>query len=87
MDWDRSNLVKGSYSLQGNIVTAVFKKKPAPAEPLSRFRRKKDQNNNTGSTIAEQIFHAVRPLFFIYHKIGGGVAGGAFGDFKILCQL
>jgi len=58
MDWDRSNLVKGSYSLQGNIVTAVFKKKPAPAEPLSRFRRKKDQNNNTGSTIAEQIFHA-----------------------------
>jgi len=57
-DWDRSNLAKGSYSLQDNIMTAVFKKKAATAEPLSRFRRKKDQNNNTGSTVAEQIFYA-----------------------------
>ena len=67
-DWDRSNLAKGSYSLQDNIMTAVFKKKAATAEPLSRFRRKKDQNNNTGSTVAEQIFYAVRQSFLISYK-------------------
>lgn len=57
-DLDRCNLVKGSYSLHGNIIMAVFRKKAAAPEPLPRFRRKKNQNTNTGTTIAEYIFPA-----------------------------
>ena len=62
-DLDRCNLVKGSYSLHGNIIMAVFRKKAAAPEPLPRFRRKKNQNTNTGTTIAEYIFPAVRQSF------------------------
>jgi len=53
-------LVSGTYLLQGNTVTAVFKRKAmevASSVPNSRFKRKKDDNNNSGSTVVEHVFH------------------------------
>ena len=50
----------GTYLLQGNTVTAVFKRKAmevASSVPNSRFKRKKDDNNNSGSTVVEHVFH------------------------------
>ena len=56
-----SALMKGCFSLKGNTVLAVFKKqhKSVPVDIHPRFRRRRDPNNNDGSTIVEQVFELV----------------------------
>lgn len=51
---------RGFYTLHGNIVSCIFKRKRVPerAERIEniRHRRRNEEANNNGSTIAEQIF-------------------------------
>lgn len=51
------SLLHGYYTLQGNVVTAIFKRKAQPSQvPHYRRRRKEDVNNNE-NVIREHVFH------------------------------
>ena len=58
-------LLHGHYTMQGNVVTAIFKRKAQPSSiqvPHYRRRRKEDVNNND-NTVREHIFHLVIKIF------------------------
>lgn len=53
------SLLHGYYTLQGNVVTAIFKRKTQPTQvPHYRRRRKEDVNNNDNA-VREHVFHLV----------------------------
>jgi hypothetical protein len=52
----------GFYTLNGNVVTCIFKRKRIPERTEridNRNRRRNDEANNNSSTVMEQIFELV----------------------------
>ena len=64
-----SAIMRGFFSLQGNVVIAIFKRKSPPPENLVRFRKKKNENNNNGSNVQEQIFQIVNMVYYTCKKL------------------
>ena len=67
-----TNVLRGSYTLQGDRVRAVFRKKTVPVNAnVPRARRKRaDVNNNEGSKIDEQIYEMVSFFLVITNDVG-----------------
>ena len=57
--------VHGLYSLHGNVVTCIFKRKRIPDVRLehNKSRRRNEDVNNNGSKITEQVFQLVSLIF------------------------
>lgn len=57
----KRHLNQGHYTLTGNRVNLIFKRKTKPPETTNQYRRRKrNEINNNASQIVEQIFRMVK---------------------------